>query len=146
MSGMMKVTLIGRLGQDPELRDVGQTKVCSVSVAVSEKWKGKDGSDNEKTSWFRAEMWGARGEAFAKWHNKGDMCAISGNGVIDEYEDKNGNNVKSFKVKGIDFTFLPNKKGANSGNAGGGGNGETGGGGGGSGGDGFGDIEDDIPF
>ena len=49
-----KVTLIGRLGQDPEIRFTGDgAAVASFSVATNESWKSKDGEMQERTEWTR---------------------------------------------------------------------------------------------
>ena len=65
------------------------------------------------------------------------MCALSGTGVIEKFTDKNGVDRESFKLKAMNFTFLPNgKKAENTGGGGGGGGGGTGGN----------DMEEDIPF
>ena len=49
-----KVTLIGRLGQDPEIRFTGEgAAIASFSVATNESWKSKDGETQERTEWTR---------------------------------------------------------------------------------------------
>ena len=70
MSGMMQATLIGRLGQNPEVKTAGSTSVCKISVAVSEKWKDQQGNQQERTSWFRAEMWGDAGRSVCQISRK----------------------------------------------------------------------------
>ena len=53
MSGSLNlVVLIGNLGRDPEIRMMQNgDRVCNLSVATSESWKGKDGSRQERTTW-----------------------------------------------------------------------------------------------
>ena len=54
-----KVTLIGRLGQDPEIRFTGDgAAVASFSVATNESWKGKDGETQERTEWTKVTVFG----------------------------------------------------------------------------------------
>ena len=49
-----RVTIIGNLGRDPEMRYTQDgTPVASFSVAATKKWKTQDGSQREKTVWFR---------------------------------------------------------------------------------------------
>lgn len=78
MSGINKVIILGRLGQDPEVKtfDDGGA-VTSFSVATSEKWK-KDGEDKEKTEWHRISCFGKLGEVAAKYLVKGRQVYIEG--------------------------------------------------------------------
>ena len=49
-----KVILIGRLGQDPEIKETErQTKLATFSIATSESWKDKNGERQTKTDWHR---------------------------------------------------------------------------------------------
>ena len=58
-----KVILLGRLGQDPELKTIptGQV-VCNFSVATSDSWKDKSGQKQERTEWHSIVVWGKLGE------------------------------------------------------------------------------------
>ncbi|HIG76085.1 MAG TPA: single-stranded DNA-binding protein, partial [Bacteroidetes bacterium] len=48
--GVNKVILIGNLGQDPELRYTGSgTAVCNFSLATTESYKDRDGTEKERT-------------------------------------------------------------------------------------------------
>ena len=54
-----KVTLIGRLGQDPEIRFTGDgAAIASFSVATNESWKSKDGEMQERTEWTKVTVLG----------------------------------------------------------------------------------------
>lgn len=64
------LTILGRLGSDPEYNE--EYEVCNVSVASTKTWKDKNGDKQESTVWFRAAIWGNRGAAFARFHSKGD--------------------------------------------------------------------------
>ena len=60
-----KVTLIGRLGQDPEIRFSGDGKaIATFSVATNESWKNKDGEVQERTEWTRCTVFGATAEKY----------------------------------------------------------------------------------
>lgn len=64
-----KVTLIGNLGRDPELRHMTNgTAVCAVSIATSRNWKDKtSGERQEETEWHRAGGGGKAGSVWAEW-------------------------------------------------------------------------------
>ena len=78
MSSVNKVTLVGRLGQDPETKQVGDTTVANFSLATSETWKDKDGEKQEKTEWHRLVAWGRQAEIIGKYLNKGSLIYIEG--------------------------------------------------------------------
>lgn len=107
---MNDVTLIGRLGQDPETKTVGETSVTKFSMATSQSYKDKDGNKIEDTQWHNCECWGKRGEAIAQYVSKGQMLAVKGEVRYDEYETDSGEKRKSTKIKILNFEFLPNQK------------------------------------
>ena len=59
-----KVILIGNLGRDPEVRATpsGQT-VCNFSIATSEKFTGRDGTQREQTEWHNVVAWAKLADA-----------------------------------------------------------------------------------
>ncbi len=77
MSGVNKVILVGRLGQNPEVKAVGSSTVCRLSVATSEKWK-KDGQEQERTEWSRVVVWGKLAEICGKHLAKGRQVYVEG--------------------------------------------------------------------
>lgn len=85
-----KVTLIGNLGKDPELKTVGQgTSVCSFTVACAEKWKDKaTGQMNEKTEWVNVTAWRDLAEIVKKYCSKGDKVYVEGRLETQSWADK----------------------------------------------------------
>lgn len=79
MSGVNRVTLVGYLGADPEMKYVpsGQA-VCQMRLATSEKWKDKEGKPQERTEWHRLVAWGKTAEICAKYLEKGRQVYIEG--------------------------------------------------------------------
>lgn len=77
MSGVNKVIIVGRLGQNPEVKAAGNSTVCRLSVATSEKWK-KDGQDQERTEWHRIVVWGKLAEICGKHLAKGRQVYVEG--------------------------------------------------------------------
>lgn len=80
---MLRVFIAGNLGKDAELRDAGQTSVCSFSVATSRKVK-----DEKITTWVRCSLWGKRGEGLAQYLSKGQKVAVTGELSTREYDGK----------------------------------------------------------
>ena len=66
-----KITLVGNLGRDPELRYTPQgTPVCSFSLATNERRKDKTtGENNDITTWFRVTLWGRQAETAFRIYN-----------------------------------------------------------------------------
>ncbi|EQC45926.1 single-stranded DNA-binding protein [Bacteriovorax sp. BSW11_IV] len=74
-----KVILIGRLGQDPELKYTpAGAAVCSFTLATSESWTDKSGQKQEKTEWHRVVVWGKLGELCNQYLAKGRQAFVEG--------------------------------------------------------------------
>lgn len=78
MSGINKVIILGRLGQDPETKQFNDgNAVTSFSLATSRKWT-KDGEEKEETEWHRISAFGKTGEVAAKYLSKGRQVYVEG--------------------------------------------------------------------
>jgi len=87
MPALNRVQLIGNLGKDPEVRYTPTgTKVCTFSMAVNRRWKGRDGTAKEATDWFNIEVWGKMGEVCQQYLRKGSLAFIEGRLQTDRYE------------------------------------------------------------
>lgn len=81
MSGgtLNKAIIIGRLGQDPELKYTNtQRAVANFSVATNESWKDNDGNQREITDWHRVVVWDRLAEFVSEWVKKGSLVYIEG--------------------------------------------------------------------
>ena len=89
MPALNRVQLIGRLGKDPESKftPTGR-KVTHFSVAISNRWKSKDGESKEYTEWVNIEAWGRLGEVCSEYLKKGSLVFVEGRLKTDRYEDK----------------------------------------------------------
>lgn len=90
-----KVTLIGNLGKDPEVRTTSNgSKVASFSVATSRVWNDQSGSKQEKTEWHRCVAWNSNFSKLAdvveRYVKKGDKIYIEGSIEYGQYQDKDG--------------------------------------------------------
>ena len=87
-----KAILVGNLGKDPELRytQSGQA-VCSFSIATSERYKDKQGEQQEKTEWHNIVAWGNLAEICGKYLEKGKTVYIEGKITNRSYDDRDGN-------------------------------------------------------
>lgn len=80
MSGVNKVIIIGRLGQDPETKYLPSGgAITNASVATSETWKDKNtGQPQERTEWHRAVFFNRLGEIAGEYLRKGSKVYIEG--------------------------------------------------------------------
>ena len=90
MSSLNKVTLIGRLGKDPEEKQFDNANMTTFSLATSEKFKTRNGESQEKTDWHNVVMFGKVAEIAAKYASKGSLVCVEGSINYREYEDKEG--------------------------------------------------------
>ncbi len=87
-----EVTLIGNLGQEPELKHTQNgNAVCNLSVATGKKWTDKQGQKKEKTEWHRVVCWQRVAEAIAEYGNKGDKVLVKGELETRKWQDESGN-------------------------------------------------------
>jgi single-strand DNA-binding protein len=89
MPALNRVQLIGYLGKDPESKftPTGK-KVTQFSVAISNRWKSKEGDSKEYTEWVNIEAWGRLGEICSEYLKKGSLVFVEGRLKTDRYEDK----------------------------------------------------------
>jgi single-strand DNA-binding protein len=106
-----KAILLGRLGQDPELRTTGGGQpVCNFTLATNESWFDKQANERkEKTTWHRCIVWGASGENCAKYLCKGSKVFVEGRIQTREWEDKDGNKRYTTEIVASSVQFLDTK-------------------------------------
>jgi len=86
---MNKVILKGRLARDPESRMTQAGKaVVEFALAIQDDYQGKDGAKVERCHFVDCHCWGARGEAFARFHRKGSEALVEGKLVQEKWTDK----------------------------------------------------------
>lgn len=84
-------TFIGNLGADPEIRSMQNgDRVANFRIAVSEKWKDKDGNQKESTEWVSVVVWGGLTSIVEKYLRKGSKVYIQGKMKTRKWQDKSG--------------------------------------------------------
>src|SRR5215510_11829819 len=80
MSGVNKVILVGRLGKDPEVRNLESgVAVANFTLATSESYKDKTtGEKKEVTEWHNVVLWRGLAEIAQRYLHKGDMVYVEG--------------------------------------------------------------------
>lgn len=113
---MNHVTLMGRLGDDPESKAVGERTVYNFSIATNKVWFNKQGQKQEKTEWHTIVAWELKAADFLK---KGHQVLLEGEIFTEEWEDRDGNKRKTTKIQATKIHLLSNGDGAASGSGGG---------------------------
>lgn len=109
MPALNRVQLIGYLGKDPESKftPTGR-KVTQFSVAISNRWRNKEGEPKEYTEWVNIEAWGRLGEICNEYLKKGSLVFVEGRLKTDKFEDK-GENRYFTKVVALAMQMLDRK-------------------------------------
>lgn len=112
MASVNKVTLIGNLGRDPEMRYLPSGEaVASFSVATTEQWKDKSGGKQERTDWHRVEFIGRTAEVCGEYLKKGAPVYIEGRIQYDKWTDKEGVEKTLTKIRGDRMQMLGGRSG-----------------------------------
>ena len=121
------VSFVGRLGADPETRQVGQDSVCTMRMAVSEKRR-----DGEVTTWMKVSVWGRQAENCQRFLAKGRQAFVVGTLTTSTYTNRDGQQATSIDVRATSVEFVGGQggRGESEENGAAGGGWSTGGGGG----------------
>jgi single-strand DNA-binding protein len=112
MSGVNKVILVGRLGKDPEVRNLENgVSVANFTMATSETYKDKvTGEKKEITDWHNIVLWRGLAEIAQKYLHKGDMIYVEGKLRTRSWE-KDGVTRYTTEIIGDNMTMLSTKGG-----------------------------------
>jgi len=111
MSGSLnRVTLIGNLGRDPEVRTANDgTKIVHLSVATSEKWTDRNsGEKRERTEWHRVVAFDKLAEIVERYLRKGSKVYLEGELRTRKWQDQSGQDRYSTEVvlRGLKGTLV----------------------------------------
>jgi single-strand DNA-binding protein len=105
MSGINKAIIVGRLGQDPDIRYTQAGKpVANMSVATSKKYQGQ-----EETEWHRIVCFGKLAEVIQQYVHKGDLCGFTGELKTRKWQDQAGNDRYSTEIIAWEMQMLGSK-------------------------------------
>jgi single-strand DNA-binding protein len=103
-----KVILLGRLGQDPELKYTPSgAPVCNFSLATTESWSDKaSGQKQERTEWHRVVVWGKLAELCNQYLAKGRQAFVEGRLQTRAWDDKDGNKRYTTEINAATVQFI----------------------------------------
>ena len=107
---MQRLTIIGHLGNDAEVKDLGQNQVINFSVAVSESYVSKQ--TNEKvtnTTWYEVAKWG-NNTAIAQYLKKGTQVLVEGKPTARAWQKEDASLVSVLGINALNVTLLGSAK------------------------------------
>lgn len=109
MVSINKVFVAGNLVRNPELKTLPSgKKTTTMTIAVNEFWRNKDGELTKKTSFIILSAWGNLAENCVKYLSKGKSLMAEGRIETDNYTDKNGQKQFITKINCSSIVFLEN--------------------------------------
>lgn len=119
MSGVNKVILVGKLGKDPEIRNLDSgVSVANFTLATSETYRDKTSGDKKEiTEWHNVVLWRGLAEVAQKYLHKGDMVYIEGKLRTRSWE-KEGITRYTTEIIADTMTMLSTKGSGSSGDSG----------------------------
>ena len=114
-ASLNKVTLIGRLGRDPELRFTPNGRpVANFSIATDESFTSKDGNRETRTEWHKIVVWGKQAELVNNYLSKGRLAYIEGSLQTRKWE-KDGHTNYTTEIVAQRVLFLDSRGGGGGG-------------------------------
>lgn len=102
---MLKMQVIGSLGQDANVKDVNGKKVINFSVAHSENYVDSNGQKQSKTTWVECAKWGEK-VGVAEYLKKGTKVFVEGTPSIKSYQKQDGTTASSLALQVIAIELL----------------------------------------
>ena len=111
MASFNKVVLMGNLTKKPELREVGDSQVCNMSMAINKSYINKQTDEKvNKVTFVEISAWGKTAENAAKYLDKGSPVLIEGSLQMQTWKDKtSGGNRSKLSVRAVSVQFLGSK-------------------------------------
>ncbi|MCX6785954.1 MAG: single-stranded DNA-binding protein [Candidatus Komeilibacteria bacterium] len=107
---MNKVTLMGRLVRDVELKKTGSGKtVGTVSLATNEIWKDGTGEKKERVDFHSLVFWGVQADVVAKYAKKGSQLLVEGKIQTRSWKDDDGRTNYRTEIIVKEFELLGSK-------------------------------------
>lgn len=110
MASLNNCQFIGNVGNDPIIRYLPSGEaVANISLAVSDKWKDKQGQKQEHTEWVRISFFGVLADVVGKYVHKGSLLYVSGQMRTRKWQDKEGQDRQTTEIRGDRMQMLDSK-------------------------------------
>ena len=104
---MNSVVIVGRCGQDPEMKYFESGKVKTTFSLAVNRWDTK--TKSEITDWFNVEFWEKQAEVAGEYVKKGRQVALDGKLVVSSWTTPQGENRTRYLIRGINLRLLGSK-------------------------------------
>lgn len=94
-----QVTIVGRLGKEPELEVKGDKQYLRISIATDDGYKGKDGNWVDVTEWHNVTIWNKSAEYVAKFAYKGAVVMVQGSMKTRKWQDQGGHDRYDYHIE-----------------------------------------------
>ena len=101
---------MGRLGSDPEIKEVNDTQLAKFSLATDDSYMDKQGTKHEVTDWHNIEIWGGLAKVAQNYLKKGALVYIEGKSKTDQYQNEAGQTQYRHFIRGNVLKMLDKKK------------------------------------
>ena len=106
MADINSINVTGRITADFELRHTTSgTAVCDIPVAINSGW-----GDKQKTIFIDVTVWGKTGESCSQHLGKGSPIGVTGRLDFEQWDGKDGERRKKYKITADNVSFLPRQK------------------------------------
>ena len=109
MASVNKVTIIGNLGADPEIKytSSGNVPVANLRVATSDRWQDKSSGEwQERTEWHRITAWRHLAERAQRFLRKGKQVYVEGRLETRKWQDRDGNDRYTTEIVARELMIL----------------------------------------
>ncbi len=114
-----KAMIIGRLGQDPELKYTQSgVPLCNLNIATSESYQDRDGNKVERTEWHRVSVFQRIAENCATYLRKGSLVFVEGSISTRKWQDQQGQDRYTTEIRAQRVQFLDRRGGEDGGSGG----------------------------
>jgi single-strand DNA-binding protein len=107
-----KAMLIGNLGQDPEIKySANGLAICNMSIATTERYRDREGMEQEKTEWHRVVAFDRLAEICGEYLKKGSQVYFEGQIQTRQWQDNDGNTRYTTEIRARDMMMLGGRSG-----------------------------------
>ncbi len=109
MAQLNQCNFIGNAGSDPHVRSLETGKLVTVNIAVTERWKTRDGNPVTDTTWVPLVFGGPLADVAEKYIHKGDPLFVSGRLRLREYTNAEGVSKTATEIRVQELQLLGGK-------------------------------------
>ncbi len=99
MASLNSVTIIGRIGREPEQVHAGQSSFCRLTVATDDGYTDQTGKRVDRTTWHNVTCGGKEADFVLKYMHKGSLVLVQGRYLSRKYQTKDGHDAVSWYVQ-----------------------------------------------